>query len=115
MPAASRTCGESPLSPSFITFAPDRTARRDLSPVCMAAALHFDLSVHNFGIQEHMGHAPETEAVFPHAYSFADGYMHAGEKPGLGVEIDEPLAAKYPYQKAYLPINRKLDGSLHSW
>jgi len=87
----------------------------DLSPVCMAAALHFDLSVHNFGIQEHMGHAPETEAVFPHAYSFADGYMHPSEKPGLGVEIDEPLAAKYPYQKAYLPINRKLDGSVHSW
>ncbi len=87
----------------------------DLSPVCMAAALHFDLSVHNFGIQEHMGHAPETEAVFPHAYSFADGYMHPSEKPGLGVEIDEPLAAKYPYQKAYLPINRKLDGTLHSW
>ncbi|MGO9642473.1 MAG: D-mannonate dehydratase ManD [Candidatus Acidiferrales bacterium] len=87
----------------------------DLSPVCMAAALHFDLSVHNFGIQEHMGHAPETEKVFPHAYSFAGGYMHPGEAPGLGVDIDESLAAKYPYERAYLPINRKLDGTLHSW
>ena len=36
----------------------------DLSPVCMAAALHFDLSVHNFGIQEHMPHVAETDAVF---------------------------------------------------
>ncbi len=87
----------------------------DLSPVCMAAALHFDLSVHNFGIQEHMGHAPETEKVFPHSYSYDDGFMHPGEAPGLGVDIDESLAAKYPYEKAYLPINRRLDGTLHSW
>ncbi len=87
----------------------------DLSPVCMAAALHFDLSVHNFGIQEYMPHTAETDAVFPHSYSFQNGYMHPGEKPGLGVDIDESLAARYPYQRAYLPINRKLDGTLHSW
>ena len=37
----------------------------------MAAALHFDLSVHNFGIQEHMGHTRETDLVFPHAYPSA--------------------------------------------
>ncbi|HEV7499878.1 MAG TPA: D-mannonate dehydratase ManD, partial [Vicinamibacteria bacterium] len=63
----------------------------DLSPVCMAAALHFDLSVHNFGIQEYMKHADETDRVFPHAYRFADGFMHPGEAPGLGVDIDEAL------------------------
>ncbi len=87
----------------------------DLSPVCMAAALHFDLNVHNFGIQEYMPHAPETDKVFPHAYSFQDGAMHPGEEPGLGVDIDETLAAAYPYQRAYLPVNRKLDGTMHSW
>ena len=87
----------------------------DLSPVCMAAALHFDLSVHNFGIQEYMRHTAETDAVFPHSYRFDDGLMHPGEAPGLGVELNEDLAAKYPYQRAYLPINRKLDGTLHSW
>ena len=38
----------------------------DLSPVCMAAALHFDTAIHNFGIQEHMPHSEEMEAVFPH-------------------------------------------------
>ena len=43
----------------------------DLSPVCMAAALHFDLSVHNFGIQEYMPHCADTDRVFPHAYTFA--------------------------------------------
>src|SRR6266404_5800146 len=87
----------------------------DLSPVSMAAALHFDLSVHNFGIQEYMRHSPETDKVFPHSYSFQDGSMHPGETPGLGVDIDEKLAAEFPYRKAYLPINRKLDGTMHSW
>lgn len=87
----------------------------DLSPVCMGAALHFDLSVHNFGIQEYMPHTPETDRVFPHSYSFSDGYMHPGETPGIGVDIDEELAAHYPYQRAYLPVNRKLDGTMHSW
>lgn len=87
----------------------------DLSPVCMAAALHFDLSVHNFGIQEYMRHTEETDKVFPHAYHFENGSMHPGERPGLGVDIDEKLAAQYPYARAYLPINRKLDGTMHSW
>lgn len=87
----------------------------DLSPVCMAAALHFDLSVHNFGIQEYMRHTDETDRVFPHHYTFADGMLHPGNAPGLGVDIDENLAAKYPYHRAYLPVNRKLDGTIHSW
>src|SRR5277367_5850739 len=87
----------------------------DLSPVCMAAALHFDLSVHNFGIQEYMRHSEETDKVFPHKYSFENGAMHPGNAPGLGVDLDEAHAAKYPYQRAYLPINRKLDGTMHNW
>lgn len=87
----------------------------DLSPVCMAAALHFDLSVHNFGIQEYMRHSEDTDLVFPHDYVFADGVMYPGDAPGLGVDIDEQLAAQYPYQRAYLPVNRKLDGTMHSW
>ena len=87
----------------------------DLSPVTTAAALHFDLSVPNFGIQEYMRHTEETDAVFPHAYSFADGFMHPGEAPGLGVDIDEDLAAKFPYKRAYLPVNRLEDGTLFNW
>ena len=87
----------------------------DLSPVCMAAALHFDLSVHNFGIQEYMPHSADTDAVFPHSYKFEAGLMHPGEAPGLGVDIHEALAAKWPYDPAYLPVNRKLDGTMHSW
>jgi mannonate dehydratase len=87
----------------------------DLSPVCLGAALHFDLAVHNFGIQEYMRHSPETDRVFPHAYRFEGGMLHPGESPGLGVDIDEKLAATYPYERAYLPVARRLDGTVHSW
>jgi len=87
----------------------------DLSPVSMAAALHFDLSVPNFGIQEYMRHTDETDAVFPHAYGFEAGMMHPGEAPGLGVELDEALAAKYPYKRAFLPVNRLEDGTMTNW
>ena len=49
------------------------------------------------------------------ATTFADGYLHPGEAPGLGVDIDEALAAEYPYQAASLPVNRLEDGTLHPW
>ena len=53
-----------------------------------------------------MRHTEETDAVFPHSYSFADGYLYPGDAPGHGVDIDEGLAAKYPYKPASLPIAR---------
>lgn len=87
----------------------------DLSPVCMGAALHFDTWVPNFGIQEYMRHTAETDAVFPHAYFFNDGALYPGKEPGHGVDIDEKLAAKYPYQRAYLPVNRLGDGTMWHW
>ncbi len=87
----------------------------DLSPVNLAACLHFGLSVHNFGIQEWMRHAPVTEQVFRSSYTFADGYLHPGQAPGLGVDIDEDAAARYPYTPAYLPAARLVDGTVHSW
>jgi mannonate dehydratase len=87
----------------------------DLSPVCMAAALHVDIAIPNFGLQEYMPHTPETDEVFPHGYHFADGYLHPSEEPGLGVDIDEELASRYPYRAASLPVNRLEDGTLHDW
>jgi mannonate dehydratase len=87
----------------------------DMSPVCMAAALHLDISVPNFGIQEYVRHPPLADEVFPHAYFFADGYLHPGQEPGLGIDIDEDLARRYPYQAAYLPVARLPDGTLHDW
>ena len=87
----------------------------DLSPVSMAAALHFDMAINNFGIQEYMVHTKETDAVFPHAYSFKEGFLYPGDVPGFGVDYDDTLAAKFPYQRAYLPVNRKEDGTMFNW
>jgi len=55
----------------------------DMSPVCMAAALHFDLrrtQFRNSGIHAALGR--RRIGVFPHAYAFTDGVMHPGDKPG---------------------------------
>ncbi|MFC4223303.1 D-mannonate dehydratase ManD [Lysinibacter cavernae] len=87
----------------------------DISPVGMAAALHLDLSIHNFGIQEYMQHGDATNLVFEQSFTFVDGYLHPGDKPGLGVELNVDEAGKYPYQTAYLPYNRLHDGTVHDW
>ena len=87
----------------------------DLSPVTMGCALHFDTWVPNFGIQEYMRHSPETDAVFPHDYRFEDGHLLCGENPGHGVDINEQLAAKYPYKPASLPVARLEDGTMWNW
>jgi mannonate dehydratase len=87
----------------------------DLSPVTMGTALHFDTWVPNFGIQEYMRHSEETDAVFPHDYRFEAGHLICGEAPGHGVDIDEKLAAEYPYKRAFLPIARLEDGTIWNW
>ncbi|MGL6160695.1 D-mannonate dehydratase ManD [Microbulbifer sp.] len=87
----------------------------DLSPITLGAAVHFDTWVPNFGIQEYMRHTPETDEVFPHDYEFKDGCLIAGEAPGHGVDLNEELAKKYPYQRAFLPVNRLEDGSMFNW
>jgi mannonate dehydratase len=80
----------------------------DLSPVCMGAALHFDTWVPNFGIQEYMKHATETDDVFPHDYTFKEGRLYCGESAGHGVTIDKTAAVSVlPKQ---LPIASLEDG-----
>jgi mannonate dehydratase len=88
----------------------------DLSPVCMGAALHLDTWVPNFGVQQYMPHSEQMHSVLTHDYRFESGFMFCGESPGHGVDINEAMAAKYPYQRAYLPVNRlKTDGTLWNW
>jgi mannonate dehydratase len=87
----------------------------DLSPITMAASAHFNLAVHNFGLHEYVPHSSETDAVFPHAYTIADGMLHPGDEPGHGASLDEDAAERFPYEPAYLPVNRLEDGTLHSW
>ena len=87
----------------------------DVSPVAMGANLHVDLWVPNFGIQEYSGYTEATHETFPHAWSQDGGYLHPGEGIGHGVDIDEEVAARYPYERAFLPVNRLEDGTLWHW
>ena len=87
----------------------------DVSPITLAASIHLGMSTPNFGIQEFMGYDPLVDEVFPHSWSFADGYLTPGDAPGLGVDFDEALAARFPYERAYLPVARRLDGSMTDW
>jgi mannonate dehydratase len=87
----------------------------DLSPVTLSAAVHLDIAVPNFGIQEYMGFADETGEVFHSGVRFADGMLLPSEEPGLGVSYDDAAAEKFPYEPRYLPVARRLDGSVHDW
>ncbi|MEM7755759.1 MAG: D-mannonate dehydratase ManD [Planctomycetota bacterium] len=87
----------------------------DISPVAMAACLHFGMWVPNFGIQEYMLQTEETMAIFDAEFKFDAGMVTPPEKPGLGVDYDEDRAAKHEYVRAYLPVNRREDGSMWNW
>ncbi|MBO9715620.1 MAG: bifunctional D-altronate/D-mannonate dehydratase, partial [Pseudoxanthomonas sp.] len=64
---------------------------------------------------EYMFHTEETDEVFPHDYALRAGRLYVGDTPGIGVDIDEKLAAKYPYSPKQLPIARLEDGSMWDW
>ena len=68
----------------------------DTSPVGHAANLHLDLWAPNFGIQEWCRFPEHVYEMFPGLPEVRNGYMYPSDKPGLGIEIDEKLAAKYP-------------------
>jgi mannonate dehydratase len=69
----------------------------DASPVAHAAQLALELSTYNFGIHEGGSFPPETREVFRGAPEVQNGYMIASDAPGHGVEVDEKLAAKFPF------------------
>ncbi|MCZ6793654.1 MAG: starvation-sensing protein RspA [Planctomycetota bacterium] len=68
----------------------------DTSPVGHAANCHVDLVTWNFGIQEATEFNERSREVFPGTPEVRDGMFHVNEAPGLGVDVDEKLAAKYP-------------------
>jgi mannonate dehydratase len=68
----------------------------DTSPVGHAAHVHLDLATWNFGIQECPVFSEPLREVFPGTPELRDGMLWCNEKPGLGIDLDESLAAKYP-------------------
>ena len=68
----------------------------DVSPVGHAANVHLDLACPNFGIQEARVFTQAEQDVFPGCPELKDGYYWVNDKPGLGIDLDEKLAAKFP-------------------
>ncbi|MGI8644205.1 MAG: enolase C-terminal domain-like protein [Thermomicrobiales bacterium] len=104
---------------AFCEFFGVRTAWHgpgDVSPVGHAANVHLDLVSPNFGIQEAHFFGERTREVFRGCPEIRDGMMWSNDQPGLGIDLDEELAAKYPFPEhplngAWPPI-RRLDGTV---
>jgi len=104
---------------AFCEFFGVRTAWHgpgDVSPVGHAANLQLDLACYNFGIQEQHMFGERTREVFPGCPETRDGMLWSNEQPGLGIDLDETVAARYPFPEhplngAWPPV-RRLDGSV---
>ena len=88
----------------------------DTSPIGHAANLALDLATPNFGIQEFTPFNQATLDVFPGCPELRDGMLWSNGEPGWGMDLNEDLAAKFPYPdhpyNGAWPAIRKRDGSL---
>ena len=88
----------------------------DNDPVNQLAAYHVDLSISSFGIQEENHFAPLVHEMMPGTAQLKGGYLYGNDAPGLGIDLNEAIAAKHPLRD--LPsgddwtIGRGVDGSL---
>lgn len=87
----------------------------DIAPITHAANVHLDISIPNFGVQEMVFFPEVTQEVIPGGPTYRDGYLWVTDAPGLGTDVNEAAAARYPYERAYLPTVRRFDGSVHDW
>jgi mannonate dehydratase len=88
----------------------------DTSPVGHAANMMLNLNTHNFGIQEAAIPGERTREMFPGMPELRDGMMWSNGKPGLGIDIDEDMAAKFPFTEREFggawDTVRRADGSM---
>ncbi len=86
---------------------------RDIGPIGQAASVHVNLTIPNFGVLEWSDFPRETRDVFPGGAHYHDGSAVVDDRPGLGIDIDEAAAKRFPYRRAYMPIVRRADGTMH--
>ena len=104
---------------AFCEFFGIRTAWHgpgDVSPVGHAANVALDLACYNFGIQEQHVFGENTKEVFPGCPEIREGCFWVNEAPGLGMDLDEELAARFPFPEdplngSWAPV-RRMDGTV---
>jgi mannonate dehydratase len=87
----------------------------NVSPVGQAAHLNVDLAISNFGVQEEAIYSDKIKEIFPGAPEIRDGFMWSNGEPGLGIDINEELAAKYPHNNeggGHFDNVRRADGTV---
>ena len=68
----------------------------NVSPVGHAVNTHIDFAVPNFGCGEGGPFSPQLQEIFPGCPERKNGMTYSNDLPGLGIDIDEKAAAKYP-------------------
>ena len=85
-------------------------------PINQLAAYHVDISHPAFGIQEENAFPPVAQEMLPGCAEIRGGYLYGSGKPGLGIDINEQLAAKHPIQPmtegGHYRLDRTLDGAV---
>jgi galactonate dehydratase len=91
------------------------TPHNPQSDVSTLASLHVDFSTPNFAIQEitHRGNEQYWKDLFyGGAIRYEKGYALPPDRPGLGVDLDEKVAAQRPYQPHTRQPLRFPDGAI---
>ncbi len=89
----------------------------DNDPVNQAAAMHVDMTIWNFGIQEENHFRPEELEIFPGHARLEGGHLYPNDRPGLGIDIDEAKAARLLDAELnrvprYMAEDRRADGTV---
>ncbi len=89
----------------------------DLGPISQAAAVHLQMSIPNFGVQEWTDFRSIQVFcdLFPTPCEVRDGYAYPNDTPGLGIDFNEELASRFPYSPVYMPQIRRADGTVHGY
>jgi len=93
----------------------EQVPHNPLGPVSTAACLHFDLSTPLFAVQELTWRPGVLADVVRTDMRLEGGNLYSGGSPGLGVELDEDAAQRYPFQLRRGSILRREDGSVSDW
>lgn len=85
----------------------------DIGPIAQAAAVQVSRAIHNFGVLEWAEYNAPTHAVVSGISFLRDGLAYPQELPGLGIDVNETEAKKYPYTRVPTPMMRRIDGTMH--
>lgn len=85
-----------------------------LSPVSTAACIQLAACIPNFALQEYPlgeGEPPKSEIV-KSTLRLEDGFLIIPDAPGIGIELAEDAAKRYPYKPRTVHTRLHVDGSV---